>query len=86
MSRPAFNIPAINNQLEALAVHLKLDSDNPEDTSKIECLDADVAGYREIHRFKFDGKIFHVSNASKKHEFDAIVSYNNNYWRIKAIS
>lgn len=86
-----FDIPGINNKLEALAIHLGLDSDNDEHIKTVEVLDKDEPYYREIHRFMHNGNMYHVSSLgrsrlSKGFECDAAVQFNSNIWAIKQVS
>jgi len=69
--KKAFNIPAINNRLEALARYLKVDnSDN------IECL--------EFGGFRYQGKTYFVLQHAVRG--DTTIEFNGNLWTIRKVS
>ena len=77
-TQKAFNIPAINNQLEALAAYLKI-----EDADNLISI-KDVVD--DIHYFGYGIDTYKVSHISKEMESDTIVVFNSSLWAIKLIN
>tara|TARA_B100000809_G_C15026530_1_gene490353 strand:- start:137 stop:415 length:279 start_codon:yes stop_codon:yes gene_type:complete len=77
--RKAFNIPAINNQREALAKHLGVNSDIESDFATIVVLDVSDG----IHRFSHNDKTYLVTGQSSKLKSDAMVEFNSSFWAVK---
>lgn len=75
-----FNIPAINNQKEALTIHLGLDEENNE----IEPLD-DTPGLhnKRIRTFRHKTDVYQVAHVSQKIGGHAVVNFNSNHWEIR---
>ena len=70
----AFDIPAINNKLEALAIHLGVDPD-----ADIESLDVDG----DVHRYRHQGVIYEVAHSSHGLKADKLLNFNSNLWSLK---
>ncbi|WP_339673857.1 hypothetical protein [Dasania marina] len=74
----AFDIPAINNQKEALAIHLGIDSDDDEQFKQISELG--VLGFE--HSFAYKGKKYTVEHSRLGVTGDRVVNFNSNNWVI----
>jgi hypothetical protein len=81
MSQPAFNIPAIYNQLEVLGSYLGFDIEKTND--HVEAIQQ-LGQTDGVHKFSFEGKQYLVAHVSRKIESDVILSFNSNRWSIKA--
>lgn len=67
MKRPAFDIPAIHNELEALAEHLDIDSDLIEVLSKNE--------------FLFNGQSYTVNSGAGGNN-GKVIYFNSGLWSV----
>lgn len=67
MKRPVFDIPAIHNELEALAEHLDIDSDLIEVFSKNE--------------FCFNGQSYKVNNGAGGNN-GKVIEFNSQLWSV----
>ena len=72
-----FNIPAINNQLEALAIHLGIDSDIEQELSTIE----QVSISWNIHTYIHDNQTYDVSHSNYLPHW-TYVQFNWNIWSV----
>lgn len=87
----AFDIPAINNQLEVLAKSLGLKHDQLT-TSELEKLievlplyEFESKGFRQkISRFKYKGKNFAVAHIGVGIPAEAVYEFNSNHWCINS--
>ncbi len=77
------NIPAINNQKEALIIHLGLDEEN-NDLEQIEPLD-DTPGLhnKRIRTFRHKTDVYQVAHVSHKIGGHAVVNFNSSNWEIR---
>lgn len=91
MSKPnkAFDIPAINNEKEALMIFLKLDSDNAEDFAKVVQidqfkLDCAHAPLSVIHAavFEYENTRYHVAHTAARMKGVCNIAFNSNHWTI----
>ncbi|WP_025562866.1 hypothetical protein [Psychromonas sp. SP041] len=75
-----FNIPAIDNQKEALAKYLKIDTDIVGNLEKI----IRVSVKWPEQKFEVDGKFYIVSSSQSGHKDSETVSiqFNSNLWLI----
>lgn len=91
MSKPkkAFDIPAINNEKEALMIFLKLDNDNDEDRAKVieierfklDCVHAPMSVIY-VSVFEYENTRFHVAPSSSRIEGVCNMEFNSNRWII----
>jgi hypothetical protein len=81
----AFNIPAINNHQEALAIHLGINSDNADELRQIKMLtinEAPAINGVKVHSFQYQGETYTVTSFGPKVKAQAVVNYNSNLWAV----
>ena len=72
--KPAFDIPAINNQKAVLAQHLRVDYDNP-------CIEERFTK-GDIHHYVVAGKSYYVASTRYRLFGTVAHSYNSSLWSI----
>lgn len=78
-TRTVFNIPTIDNQLEALARTLGINTDDDSQLAKIR-----REGLSEgVHSFSFNGKKYRVAHNSLGINSDKTVEYNSSLWSVE---
>jgi len=80
-----FDIPAINNQLEALARYLSIDSNSDEELTKIDCLGVYGGFGSEVHHFRCEEMIYSVAAQSVGLDSCMLVWFNSSLWSVKKI-
>lgn len=87
--KKAFDIPAINNEKEALMIFLKLDSDNVEDCAKVVQIDqfklnCAHAPLSVIHAsvFEYEGTRYHVAHSAARMKGVCDIAFNSSHWTI----
>ena len=83
MKKSAFNIPAINNEKEALMQYLKLNSDDANDWNKVK--EIDVVPLPSRHRvkiFEYNSSIFHVADNGSRIKAEHVISFNSSLYAI----
>ncbi len=81
----AFNIPSINNHLEALAKHLGVNSDNCDELRQITQLtdeDAPRINGRQKHSFEYKNNTYSVISNNAKVKADIVISFNSSLWAV----
>lgn len=91
MSKPnkAFDIPAINNEKEALMIFLKLDSDNAEDFAKVvqidqfklDCAHAPLSVFH-ASVFEYENTRYHVAHTAARMKGVCNIAFNSSHWTI----
>ncbi|MEH6454889.1 MAG: hypothetical protein V7749_01075 [Cocleimonas sp.] len=76
--KTAFDISPINNELEALAIHLGINTDIDSEVSSIEVIDFSNG----IHRFKYAQKVYVVAHVSYGLPTDLTIDFNSCLWSI----
>lgn len=76
----SFEIPAINNHLEALAKHLGINSDIDAELSAIEQRHTATP----VHTYKYKGTMYFVANSAYGLAADKLVEFNSNHWSVLA--
>lgn len=84
--KQAFNIPGINNQKDAFAKHMKINSDIDSELSKIEENGVYGSIGRQVHCFRFDGQLYSVASSTVGLAVDKLMEFNSNLWAIKVIN
>lgn len=79
--KAAFAIPAINNHLEALAIHLNIDSSVDSLMSQIE--QRVTSGV--IHSYKYQDAFYVVGSISSGVDSKAAISFNSSLWCVREI-
>lgn len=77
--KTAFNIPAINNELEALAKSLGIADDNDQERSHIETLGKQGG----ISRFKYNADLYLVARPQLLTGVKTTHSFNSNLYAIQ---
>lgn len=77
--KAAFAIPAMNNQLEALAIHLGIDSSVDSLMSQIDQRVTSGA----IHSYKYNDTFYVVGHISSGVDSKAAISFNSNLWCVR---
>lgn len=77
--KAAFNIQAINNQFEVLALSLGIADDNDSERSKIVAL-GEQGG---IHKFKYDGVLYSVARMELLPGVKPAIEYNSSWYAIQ---
>lgn len=83
MKKTAFNIPAINNEKEALMQYLNLNSDDANDWNKVK--EIDVVPLPSRHRvkiFEYNAAIFHVADNGSRIKAERVISFNSSLYAI----
>lgn len=78
----AFNIPGINNRLEALAKYLGVNTDIESELSTIEVIYSPTTPGVYVHKFKYHGVTYFVANNSYGLAADKVVQFNSSFWSI----
>ncbi len=83
--RAPFNIPAINNEKEALAIVLGVDSNVDEEFAKIESRGEFGKVGRRVKTFNFNGTLYAVAHIGVGLDTTRTVSFNSSRWNIREI-
>ena len=79
MPRPAYDIPAIFNEFEVLAIFLGIAEDNDQERAQIDS-QGQVDG---VHRFKYNGNLYSVARKDKLPGENVVREYNSNWYAIQ---
>lgn len=77
----ASNLSPINNQLEALALHLGINSDIEVELSTIEHKNTETP----VHTYKHKGALYSVGRISNGQSADKIIEFNSSLWAITSL-
>ena len=80
-----FDIPAINNRLEALALYLGIDSDVDSEIATVHFQGTIGERYREIHHYTHQGQSYLVASAERRLNADKGITFNNRRWTVTPI-
>jgi len=78
-NKAPFNIPAINNEFEVLAIFLGIADCDDQERSKIQLLDEQNG----IRKFKYSGEVYSVARRELLPGVNATREFNSNWYAIQ---